>query len=159
MREIKFRGKRVYNGEWVYGGFHKHQKITPCPIIPKGEKAQEPDYAYLIIESGFSDWNLPKPLLAHEVDPKTVGQFTGQYDKSGKEIYAGDIVGSMDGHDGEYSSEAYITGEVFWDDETISWQVSNRIEAESCEILASENETLEVIGNIHDNLELLGEQT
>ena len=80
MREIKFRGKRKDNGEWVYGGFHKHQKKTPSPITPNGEKPEEIEYVYLIIESGFSDWNLPKPILAHEVIPETVSQFTGLLD-------------------------------------------------------------------------------
>ena len=107
MRTIKFRGKRIDNGEWVYGGFHKHQLVTPSPIIPKGEKPKEIEYAYLIIESGFSDWNLPKPLLAHEVMPETVGQFIGLHDSKrteeypkGQPIYEGDICAVTD-PDGE----------------------------------------------------------
>jgi len=93
MIEIKFRGKRTATGEWVYGGYHKHQVITPAPIIPKGEKRKPIEYQYLILQSGFSDWNMPKPIDAVEVDPETVGQYIGLQDpkRNDASVYVGDI--------------------------------------------------------------------
>lgn len=77
MREIKFRGKRLDNGEWVYGDLI-HDNIGGCYIYP--------------IECD----NLYKE---NAVLPESVGQFTGLHDKNGKEIYEGDIL--RDPHSGE----------------------------------------------------------
>lgn len=66
MREILFRGKRVDNGEWVYGSFHK--KFESCFIIP-----------------------LPIITSQSKVDPATVGQYTG-LTANGRQIFEGDIV-------------------------------------------------------------------
>ena len=71
-RTIKFRGKRIDNGEWVYGDLEYNRAKNIARIHTYDEDGEY--------------------LMQHSVDPATVGQFTGLLDKNGKEIYEGDIV-------------------------------------------------------------------
>jgi uncharacterized phage protein (TIGR01671 family) len=79
-----------------------------------------------------------------EVVPSTIGQFTGLTDKNGKEIFEGDIVRS-------FSSGKEHIGVVNWNKLFSSWHIG-----EYATLYGSENfSDNEVIGNIHDNPELL----
>ncbi|MEE1070101.1 MAG: YopX family protein [Paludibacteraceae bacterium] len=121
MREIKFRGKRLDNGEWVYGDLHIR---TPFPHIHS-----EIDYSRV------------------NIDPHTVGQFTGLHDKNGKEIYEGDIV----------AIAGVIKGIVRYNARYWRYEIATADEPLENERIPSgrPEECWMVVGNIHDNPELL----
>ncbi|MCR5658907.1 MAG: YopX family protein [Bacteroidales bacterium] len=133
MRPIKFRGKNINNGEWMYGDLHIlcdaphiHTEASKYPFAGKR--------AFVV--------------------PDTVGQFTGLYDKNGKEIYEGDILGwksvvcEEDGVEVFFGKVTFTEG-VFCIDE--DWESS--VERVLCE--SEEYCIARVIGNIHDNPDLL----
>lgn len=73
-REIKFRGKRLDNGEWIYG----YLRISPEYLNYSQDKT------YYITDFLYG--------REHEVDHYTIGQFIGLYDRNSKEIYEDDIL-------------------------------------------------------------------
>lgn len=137
-----YRGKRKDNGEWVEGYYCKWLKGKR--VVTYSEK--ETDCIITWMSNGG--------MSRYEVDPSTICQCTGLKDKNGKLIFENDIVAYWDTYSTENGqAEADCIGKVVWDDETISFQVTNRLSAESYEVLGE----CDVIGNIIDNPELLEE--
>ena len=119
----------------------------------KGQLVEVND-TYLIIPNHASkilaDWFSTSNVV--EVKKDTICQCTGLKDKNGKLIWENDVVAYWDAYSTESGyAEADCIGKVVWDDETISFQVTNRLSAESYEVL----DECSVIGNIFDNTELL----
>lgn len=123
-REIKFRGKRIDNGEWVYGDLLQPTEICDIYEIANCESIDGTRY---------------------EVIPETIGQFTGLYDNTKKEIYEGDIVRKFNG----------IIGKVIYEHSEFIIDVTNNKKLDYGRLDLIEN-FVEIIGNIYDNPELLG---
>ena len=131
-----FKAKRTDNEEWVTGSLITCEDGT-CKIATR----------YLDDSA-----NIAILICAYDVDRDTICQCTGLKDKNGKLIWENDIVVFWDTYSTESGyAEADCIGKVVWDDETISFQVTNRLSAESYEVL----DECSVIGNIFDNHELL----
>ncbi len=136
MREILFRGKRKDNGEWVYGYY-----------VCLNEKSHRIYTGYAETDCGdyYPDF--------YEVDPETVGQYTGLTDKNGTKIFEGDIVKR------EYTlwhSETKRTRETQIGVVSYSNKECGFCLDKVCNLRKPwDGDTIEVIGNIHDNPELL----
>lgn len=133
MRTIKFRGKRNHSGEWHYGHYTQGSFFYP---------ATEDETVRHLIHAD----------MLYDVDENTVGQFTGLYDKDGKEIYEGDIIL-------EKSKRSRKDGdlyEIVFED--CQWFGKNKDGAATSLSLLNDFSVIKIIGNIHDNPELLTNQ-
>ena len=124
MRGIKFRGKRPDNGEWIYGDFFRNRRLAF--IAADG-----------IVENPLASWQ------DYNVDPDTVGQFTGLCDREGNEIFEGDIVRTSVAKDD--------IGLVEWHSEHAAFVVHMKGSDQWYHLYKG----YEKIGNIHDTPSLL----
>lgn len=140
-----FKAKRLDNGEWVTGNLIQNPFFKGVRSWISSE--QEDKTRLRSISRTQALWN------SIEVDSSTICQCTGLKDKNGKLIWENDIVSYWDSYSTENGlAEADCIGKVVWDGETISFQVTNRLSAESWEVLDDE---CSVVGNAIDNPELL----
>lgn len=131
MREILFRGKSLDSGEWIEGNYS---------IMLSGRVAIQPIGR----------------IVTYEVLPTTVGQFTGLLDKNGKKIFEGDIVRRFNSRGQEVMRYA------------VKWNTDCCMFALACEdtylgeydsdFTVFYGEEFEIVGNVHDNPELLKEE-
>ena len=129
MRGILFRGKRVDNGKWVYG-----------------------DLAHFPDKTNIDPHEHGQPWRGYAVDPETVGQFTGLTDKNGKRIFEGDIVKHYNNSD-----DGFDIGALYWDETFSQWKRTSigNFHSRDFTYRVSRSCEYEVIGNIHDNPELM----
>lgn len=136
MREILFKGKQSIDNEWCEGYYYSDG--TKFYIAYEGKK----------------------DCIIHEVIPKTVGQFTGLTDKNKKKIFEGDIVKcTYEPNDCSFTAVVMFgnsNGEYDWGFQlkrisgaNVNTDILLWVEAEDA------GAYIEVIGNIHDNPELL----
>ena len=129
MRTIKFRGKSILTDEWFYGDLvHSADKKRTAILVNDKDSYDE-----------------------CEVDPETVGQFTGLMDKNGAEIYEGDIL--------KWEKDGLMYVVKFW-----YGMFYASVKECNEDILGGfplhalteyEDRKCEIVGNIHDNPELL----
>lgn len=149
-----FRGKDKDDGKWYEGAYRAYDDTTYCF---KEDYDRHPENTHhTIIFSRMTDWGLPNQHLQSEVIPETVGQYTGLQDKNGKKIFEGDIVQFEDEKPGqyEYHDDTFMNaGEVIYDG--WRWVFTNRVAVEMDDLIDRNRADCEVIGNIHDNPDLL----
>lgn len=139
-REIKFRGRNYY-GMWMYG----YLMPAPKPTIHI-----DCDYSISVSPSALKSVD----RMLYEVETNTIGQFTGLKDINGKEIYEGDIIKGLD------STKNDILHVVKWDNQTASFEAylipfDKHLHKGPLSQNWLDFFDKEVIGNIHDNPELL----
>ena len=146
MREILFRGKRIDNGKWIKGFYYERLN----PFTEDGHPVK-----YFIADV---------PPFANEIHQETIGQFTGLFDKNGAKIFEGDII--------EFGSRNLV---VWWDQEKFQWRAKAVLDTPTspyeyfrdkewddidlgwiyAELPSIGKTTTTIIGNIHDNPEML----
>jgi len=128
MREIEFRGKWGSNGKWIYGSLVAKRS---------GERL-------------ISSYNKMLEFEGNYVRPKTVGQYTGMEDKNGNKIFEGDILKSEKNNPENPHDPFVDIGAIRWQNGCFWFGCIDRID-----VMIEATEDFEVIGNIHDNPELL----
>ena len=132
MREILFRGKQIDNGEWVEGYYYKAKycrtddELCDYITVPHPKEYNEPSSHYIV--------NL-----------ETVGQYTGLKDINGINIFEGDIVSISGDFKGIYT--------CVWEEYHFDYELENK--TMRCCLACVYSDDIKVIGNIHDNPELL----
>ena len=142
MCKILFRGKRIDNGEWLNGSFCMDaiEQFNGLCGVDGFIRLYDKD---------------SRKMQMYEIDRETVGQFTGLIDKNGKKIFEGDIVVYDNTPYNDYGHR--VVGVIVWH----KWMWKFRYkEYESTYHYSCGSENFfgaksEVIGNIHDNPELL----
>ena len=138
-REIIFRGKRTDNHQWVEGYYGSHSGIE----------------AFILDRPYISVNNTLEAINYWEVDPSTIGQYTGLKDKNGKRIFEGDVC--------QIKNHPLIDNLPFvveWEDFVYNgwiWRDLDDVGAVDSFTNGAAKQC-EVIGNIHDNPELIGEE-
>jgi uncharacterized phage protein (TIGR01671 family) len=142
-REIKFRGRRI-TGVWAFGDLAEKEKE-----YVNGQWKRQ--FAIALPQNGF----------AVKVDSDTVGQFTGLLDVNGKEIYEGDILKEWEKGNTRYGDWERILGSVVYEKKSIGantyigWYTMCPEDGFYSHLNTHSLYKIEVIGNIHDNPELL----
>lgn len=127
-RQIKFRGKLVNSDEWMYGYLYQTDQSKEWRIITSTMN-DEP-----------TDWN---------IQPSTIGQFTGLLDRNGKEIYEGDILTVLDNKANEHYREVVYHHGCF----RLHNPYAKFPDTPICNHLADGELNWEVSGNIHEQSE------
>ena len=148
MREILFRGKRVDNGEWVEGAYYHQSEFY----------GDEWSADYIITTKDELEDNM---MIRERVIPETIGQYTGLRDNTrteeypnGKKIFEGDICRFREW---EHGDMCWI-GKVHYEHQQFVISGEKNKECETPFTLPMSrfiSKNIEVIGNIHDNPELL----
>ena len=151
MREILFRGKRIDNGQWIYGYYIKATHHWHNHGIHEDWVATD------TVQNG--GWCNVRGKYA--VIPETIGQFTGITDENNNKVFEGDIVKAIIHRC--YGSNPQIREETkiiaydslgilcLKDSEDVWSDFMNELNLSGC----IDDFYFEIIGNIHDNPELL----
>lgn len=132
-REITFRGKELIHNKWIYGGLAE-DKYENAVILPK------------------NNWQ-----KGGCVNKDTIGQFTGLYDKNGREIYEGDILlFRIDIFTSKPIAVVFHNGAFgyFYTGDFVSFVGNTNFKF----CINGSDESFQIIGNIHDNPELIKEE-
>ena len=134
MRQIKFRGRDIETGEWIYGSLV--QPIGKNPSI----------YVQDVKTEGVTSF------FAYDVEESTVCQYVGWEDKKGVEIYEGDILyfTIFDHNDNDTQHKGVVNYSI-----ATCYVECSEDEIYDLDWVAAQDCEIEVIGNIHDNPEIL----